>query len=509
MFPLSSLHPDSTNAMETIENQTLNNKRIVFVSGNFSILHPGHLRLLRLAAECGDFLVVGVNADNSETVLPEEVRLATVKETGWVNYAFVLRDPSESFIRRLKPYCVVKGKEFENQFNSEAKTLEEYGGKLIFCSGDVGFSSINLLKEQFHKLNDSTIQIPEDYLTRNQITYKTLYDLLMKISHLKVAVVGDTIVDEYINCDPLGMSREEPTIVVTPLFKERFIGGASIVAAHARSLGADVSFFSVQGKDETAVFVQNELKSLGVKENLFYDDGRPTTLKQRFRAKNKTLLRVNHLRQHSIPKSVGQLILEKLAKIIDQIDLLVFSDFNYGCLPQFLVEEIRSLCMHHNVLMVADSQCSSQTGDISRFKGMLLLTPTEYEARIALKDYESGLVLLAEKLRNTSNAKNVLITLGEEGLLIHAPDTKHGWKTDRIPSLNTAPKDPAGAGDSLLIMTSMALALGGSIWEAAFLGVISAACQIGRVGNIPLQKEEILQELTLLMKQNKKEPRLV
>jgi len=68
--------------------------------------------------------------------------------------------------------------------------------------------------------------------------------------------------------------------------------------------------------------------------------------------------------------------------------------------------------------------------------------------------------------------------------------------TDRITALNSAPKDVAGAGDSLLITSAMTLASGGNIWEAACLGSLAAAVQVSRVGNTPLRTKDLLQELT-------------
>jgi len=78
------------------------------------------------------------------------------------------------------------------------------------------------------------------------------------------------------------------------------------------------------------------------------------------------------------------------------MNLIIFSDFNYGCLPQLLVDQITSFCNEKGIMMVADSQSSSQIGDVSRFRGMTLVTPTEREARFAVHDFESGLVVLAE-----------------------------------------------------------------------------------------------------------------
>ena len=147
--------------------------------------------------------------------------------------------------------------------------------------------------------------------------------------------------------------------------------------------------------------------------------------------------------------------------------------------------------------MAADSQSSSQVGDISRFRHMDLITPTEREARISTRNLEDGLVVLADALHQQAAARNILLTLGDEGLLIHPKDAKSsGWVTDRIGSLNSAPKDAAGAGDSLLIASSLALACGGSIWEAACLGSLSAAIQVSRVGNSAVQASELLAELS-------------
>jgi sugar/nucleoside kinase (ribokinase family) len=83
-------------------------------------------------------------------------------------------------------------------------------------------------------------------------------------------------------------------------------------------------------------------------------------------------------------------------------------------------------------------------------------------------------------------------------LLIHAElSSKNQWLTDRLPAFNTSPKDTAGAGDSFLTASSMASAVGGDIWQSAYIGSLAAACQVGRVGNIPLSPAEILKEIDL------------
>jgi rfaE bifunctional protein kinase chain/domain len=320
---------------------------------------------------------------------------------------------------------------------------------------------------------------------------------LQQFASLKVCVVGDLIVDEYITCQPLGMSQEDPTIVVTPVDSTRFLGGAGIVAAHAAGLGAQVQFVSVTGADASRVFAQAELEAAGVRTHLLKDESRPTTLKQRFRSQGKSLLRVSHLHQGAIAAPLQTGLLEHLEEALQTANVLVFSDFNYGCLPQAVVDKIVPIAKARGAMLAADSQSSSQVGNISRFQHMDLLTPTEREARISTRNQEDGLVVLAEALRQQSSARYILLKLGEEGLIIHAgggAGPSH-WVTDRIGSLNSAPKDAAGAGDSLLIASALTLACGGDIWEAACLGSLAAAVQVGRVGNTPIQRRELDNEL--------------
>ena len=106
------------------------------------------------------------------------------------------------------------------------------------------------------------------------------------------------------------------------------------------------------------------------------------------------------------------------------------------------------------------------------------------------------MVVLAEAVRSNASVGKVLLKLGEEGLLIHSgKKSSQGWETDRIDALNQTPKDVAGAGDSMLVISAMALSLGSSIWEAAYLGSLAAAVQVGRVGNIPLDETQLVKML--------------
>ena len=140
---------------------------------------------------------------------------------------------------------------------SETEILDAYGGKLLFGSGDITFTSIEDLK--YSKLiNYSSIINPKDFLKNHNIKEEELIKLLT-IQKLNICVIGDLIVDEYIQCDP--RYAEDPTIVVTPIISNKFLGGSSIIAAHAASLGCEnVSLISVTGKDEITNFTKTKLR---------------------------------------------------------------------------------------------------------------------------------------------------------------------------------------------------------------------------------------------------------
>ncbi len=475
------------------------NKKIL-VTGRFNVLHAGHVRILKFAKELGGKLIVGVESDRlagEHAYVNENLRLEGVRCNSWVDESFVFDKSITDLVLDLKPNIIVKGKEHELSYNPEQAAVVEYGGQLLFSSGEHIFSSVDLIRKEFFDSSVGTINMPKDFFERHSIKTERLLSILKSFSNLKICVLGDLIIDEYITCQALGMSQEEPTIVVTPVDTTKFIGGAGIVAAHAAGLGASVDFISVTGDDKARIFATDELANAGVSSSLLIDNSRPTTLKQRFRSKGKSLLRVSYLHQGEISLSLQKKVLEEIENKLAKIDLFVFSDFNYGCLPQPMVEQIISLLNGKNIILVADSQSSSQIGDIGRFKGMDLITPTEHEARISTRNQEAGLVVLADMLKQNASVRNILLKMGEEGLLIHAEDPNSPqWLTDRIDALNTSPRDVAGAGDSLMITAAMTMACGGNIWEAAGLGSIAAAIQVGRLGNKPLQVEEFLKELT-------------
>ena len=473
----------------------------IFISGHFNVLHAGHLRLFKKAKEIAEFLIVGVESNRiagSSAHIDEKLRLEAIKNIAIIDESFLIKKDIKKIIEELKPDFILKGKEFETKENPEETVLNKYGGKLIFNSGDISFSSLDLLKKEIN--NEQNIpKIPQNFLKTHAITQKKIHSILKKFRNKKVAIFGDLIIDEYINCDALGMSQEEPSIVLKPVDEKKYIGGAGIVALHAKKLGAQVDFYSVVGeKDINSEYAINELKKQDINNYLFKDISRPTTIKTRFRCNGKSLLRINRLEEHWISQKITKLIITKLKKNINNYDLVVFSDFSYGLLSPHLIEEIIMMCEKNNIMMIADSQSSSQLGDISKFKNMKLVTPTEFEARLATRNSQDGLVILINELKKINYAENIILTLGKNGVIIQTGEIgTDSFYTDSLPAFNQNPEDVSGAGDSLLITAGLSLACGATIWEASLIGSIAASIQVSRQGNHPLDLKKIIEKIQL------------
>ena len=222
------------------------------------------------------------------------------------------------------------------------------------------------------------------------------------------------------------------------------------------------------------------------------DSARPTTLKQRYRSGTQTLLKLSHLNQDFLDTQKEEELIEHFRKLASSLDVLIFSDFSYGVLSPKVVEELLRISSEKDLFVSADSQSSSQIGNLGKFKGLDFVSATEREARLELKDGTSGLVVVAESLRNHLRTKNLLLKMGADGVLISGQDeTDRMIATDEIGALNKNPVDTSGAGDSMLAGASLALASGASIHEAALIGSLLAAIQVGRVGNVPIAQESV------------------
>ncbi len=461
-----------------------------FISGHFNILHSGHLRLFKFAKNRSNRLIVGIYEkplESRKEILPIKTRLDVLKACSLVDEVVIIKkNQLRNIIYKIKPSIIVKGSEFKYKYNSEEDFIDKRKIKLLFSPGEK--VSLNIAKRE---ILPEGMTFERKFLDRNKINFSKIKKVIDHFHNLSVCVVGDIIVDEYCYHEAIGMSQEDYSIVVKPLDTNTYLGGAGIVAAHASALNAKSHLISIVGSEKNN-FIKNKLKNYGVRNLIITDKSRETTIKKKIKLINKSLLRINNFSDDFISKKNQDLIYNKLTKIINKIDLLIFSDFNYGILPTSLIDKITILCKKNNVLTCADSQLSSQVGDILRFKNVNLISQTEFEMRSALKNNNDGLVEIMNDYASRVKAENMFLKLGDQGFIINKYDREGNLFTDKLESFNKIAIDASGAGDSLLVVASMAYAITKDIWLSAYLGSLGASIQVSREGNVPITHSELL-----------------
>jgi len=223
-------------------------KTVVQCHGCFDIVHPGHIRYLQFAKQQGDLLVVSITGDphvgkgEGRPYVPQELRAENLAALEFVDYVYVNPVPTAvELLVALQPDIYIKGREYErNQhvgFLKERHTVEGYGGRVIFSSGDVVYSSSHIIDNYAQRLDLEQEKLGL-FCQRYDITRQSLGRLLDAMLDRPYVVVGDVIIDRYQYCDAADISSDAPVMSLVPLETKDYLGGAAIIARHLAELGA-------------------------------------------------------------------------------------------------------------------------------------------------------------------------------------------------------------------------------------------------------------------------------
>jgi len=490
----------------TINNISFNDN-VVLCYGHFNLIHPGHLRYLQHAKNLATKLIVVIVSDkelDKESFgqhFSEKERAESMANLQIVDNVIILSNLTfDKLVEIVKPKALVFGKEFEYKQSRQIKLAigaVSGRGKVVFHAGETHYSTANLLHGDVLDIESNSRNQLNVICRNHDITLESLKNKLNSFSDSRLIVIGDTIVDNYVACDALGMSAEAPVLVVKELENREFIGGAAIVASHVAALGAKCHYISVVGEDDQSNMVAQSLIEQDVDADLIIDASRPTTYKTRYMVENQKLFRVSRIKDHKIFEKIEQDIIDKLTKLAPNIDGILVSDFVYGVITQNILDAIINLSSQFDIKLYGDLQCSSQAGKVSKFSGFDLITPTEKESRVALGDNESGIEWIANTLLKDTNSKNMLMKLGSDGFIAYS--NSKFMERQNFPALSGNPVDVTGAGDSLFAAMSVSLSSGASLMEASVIGTCMASLSVKKVGNIPITNDRLYQYLSEIL----------
>ena len=308
--------------------------------------------------------------------------------------------------------------------------------------------------------------------------------LIENFKNIKIAVIGDLMLDEYIMGKVERISPEAPVPVVKVTEEKFVLGGAANVINNLAALGANVYCGGLVGKDKNAEKLINAF-SKNVDCNLILKvENRPTIVKKRVIAGHQQLLRLDWEEEFYINEDEENIIIENLKNHIKELNAVILSDYNKGLLTKSLSQKIINLCRENNVIVTVDPKPKN----ISNFVGASSITPNKKEAYAAVEANSSeNIDIVGEKLKEKYNLDTVLVTRSEEGMTLYDKEIHN------IPTYAKEVYDVTGAGDTVISVFTLAKAAGATWEEAAKIANAAGGIVVGKIGTSTVSEKELIE----------------
>ena len=327
------------------------------------------------------------------------------------------------------------------------------------------------------------------------ISLQRLEEILGKFNKIKIQVVGDMMLDEYLIGKVSRISPEAPVPIVN-IEAERFVlGGASNVANNLKSLSAKVSVYGVVGKDDNGEKFLKELKGKEIDHwGIVKDESRPTIIKSRILSQGQQLLRLDWEKDTEISEEIQKKIIENVAHKINEVDAILLSDYNKGVLTPYVAKSIIEIARENKRIVMVDPKPSN----FRNYVGATSMTPNKKEILdyFGMKKFKNE-EEIAEKmaaLKEELKLDNVVLTRSEEGVSLFKDIH------ERIPTVAREVYDVTGAGDTFISTFLMSVCAGATLFEAGIIANMASGIVVAKIGTATAEKEEILEFYHNIMK---------
>ncbi len=305
---------------------------------------------------------------------------------------------------------------------------------------------------------------------------------------LRIAVIGDVILDEYLDGQVNRISPEAPVPVHLVSKSSHGAGGAANAARNIKLAGGEPILFSVLGSDEAGRTLKDLLKKDKIDvSHLAVVNDRPTIRKTRVTSSSHQLVRIDWERVHPIDQAVQQKILDDLKS--QEFDALLISDYGKGTLPISLISNLLELAKNRGVPSVVDPKGR----DFSKYLHATLMTPNRKEACEALGLDPAGDFTgedLGRRLQRTFGLQNILVTLGAKGMVL-VPSPASDEAAVELPAIAREVYDVSGAGDTVVAIMTLCLAAKAALPEAMHIAQMGAALVVEKWGTQPIHLQEL------------------
>jgi rfaE bifunctional protein kinase chain/domain len=312
-------------------------------------------------------------------------------------------------------------------------------------------------------------------------------------NRLNILIVGDVMVDTYLYGKVERISPEAPVPIVAINRKENRMGGAANVALNVQALGANPILCSVIGQDANAEVLSGLLNDFNMSAEGIISSGHSvTTVKTRVIGNNHQMLRIDEEIESDL-KAVDQ---DRLFKVITsifdtkKIDALIFEDYDKGTLCESTITQLIAEAAKRGIPVAADPKKKN----FRFYKNIQLFKPNLKELREGLKleidasDIDS-LNIAVDLLQQEQHLETALITLSELGVYVSA-----NGKQLMLPAHIRNIADVSGAGDTVIAVATLALAMGLEPELIANLANLAGGLVCESLGAVPIDKQQLFEE---------------
>ena len=327
------------------------------------------------------------------------------------------------------------------------------------------------------------------------MNYNSIAEIIDAFQHLKVLIIGDVMIDSYIYGSTNRISPEAPVPVVQVTRKEKRLGGAANVALNIQALGAEPILCSIIGDDADGVdFIKLLNKQNISSEGIIQSGNRITTVKQRVLSGSQQMLRIDEESENRLDSIEEKSLISHIDNLLRGVDLVRFEDYDKGTLNGNVIAKTIELANELSIPSVVDPKKKN----FNLYMDTTLFKPNLKELKDGLQQEVDGSSLESldraiEELIKEKRHKKVMITLSENGIYI-----KGETERQSIPAHLRSIADVSGAGDTVVSIAGLCVALGLSDRITAELSNLGGGLVCESLGVVPIDKDQLLKEASSL-----------
>jgi rfaE bifunctional protein kinase chain/domain len=308
-----------------------------------------------------------------------------------------------------------------------------------------------------------------------------------KVKNLKILVIGDIILDEYIFGEVERISPEAPVPVVKVLNKSYNLGGAANVALNVKKLGANVFLLGILGKDFAGEIVIDKLKENGINTDFLINSYNwKTIIKTRVIARNQQMIRIDYEDNYKMEGKYLKEFFSKYEELKNICDGIIIQDYEKGLLSK---KNINKIIKNEKMIFV-----DPKFENFFLYKNVTIFKPNLREVeRVLGKNLKNDeeKIFAIKYVKNKIKCKNIIMTMGEEGMI----GIDENNRIFKVPSNKVEVYDVTGAGDTVISLLSLSYLSGLDIVSSAIFATIGAGIEVTKLGAVPIEKGELTREI--------------